>query len=82
MWQAAAGAQACACSSAAPPADAASPLPAPGLPFQLPQVWDVRQARASLSLAAHQFEVLAADWCKYNDCVIATGSVDKSVKVG
>lgn len=22
-----------------------------------------------------------ADWCKYNDCIIATGSVDKSVKV-
>ena len=26
-------------------------------------------------------QVLTADWCKYNDCVIATGSVDKSVKV-
>ena len=25
-------------------------------------------------------QVLAADWCKYNDCVIATGSVDKSIK--
>lgn len=21
------------------------------------------------------------DWCKYNDCVIATGSVDKSIKI-
>ena len=46
------------------------------------QIWDVRQPRASLSLAAHQYEVLAADWCKYNDCIIATGSVDKSIKVG
>jgi peroxin-7 len=45
-------------------------------------VWDVRQARPSLSLAAHAYEVLAADWCKYNDCIMATGSVDKSVKVG
>jgi len=44
-------------------------------------VWDVRQPRPTLSLAAHQFEVLTADWCKYNDCVIATGSVDKSIKV-
>lgn len=42
----------------------------------------MRQPRASLSLAAHQYEVLTADWCKYNDCIIATGSVDKSIKVG
>ncbi len=25
-------------------------------------------------------QILAADWCKYNDCVLATGSVDKSIK--
>lgn len=25
-------------------------------------------------------EVLAADWCKYNDCVIATGSTDHMIK--
>ena len=25
-------------------------------------------------------QILAADWCKYNDCVIATGSVDKTIK--
>ena len=25
-------------------------------------------------------QILAADWCKYNDCVMATGSVDKSIK--
>jgi hypothetical protein len=43
-------------------------------------VWDLRQPRPTLSLAAHAYEVLAADWCKYNDCVIATGSVDKSIK--
>ncbi len=23
----------------------------------------------------------SADWCKYNDCVMATASVDKSIKV-
>ena len=45
-------------------------------------MWDVRQPAPSLSLATHAFEVLAADWCKYNDCIIATGSVDKSIKVG
>lgn len=46
------------------------------------KIWDLRQPRPTLSLAAHQFEVLAADWCKYNDCILATGSVDKSIKVG
>jgi hypothetical protein len=46
------------------------------------QIWDLRQPRPTLSLAAHQFEILSADWCKYNDCIIATGSVDKSIKVG
>ena len=35
----------------------------------------------TLSLAAHGYEVLAADWCKYNDCLLATGSVDKSVAI-
>jgi len=35
----------------------------------------------TLVLPAHGFEVLAADWCKYNDCIIATGSIDKSIKV-
>jgi WD40 repeat protein len=25
-------------------------------------------------------EVLAADWCKYNDCVIATGGTDHTIK--
>ena len=47
-----------------------------------PQIWDLRQPRPTLSLAAHQFEILTADWCKYNDCILATGSVDKSIKVG
>jgi hypothetical protein len=26
-------------------------------------------------------KVLSADWCKYNDCIIATGSIDKTIKV-
>ena len=64
---------------AAPPPTHA---PHPPHPLPPPQVWDVRQPRASLSLAAHAYEVLSADWCKYNDCIIATGSVDKSIKVG
>lgn len=45
------------------------------------KIWDVRQALPSLSFRAHPCEVLTADWCKYNDCIIATGSVDKTIKV-
>ena len=45
------------------------------------KIWDLRQARPTLSMAAHAFEILSADWCKYNDCVIATASVDKSIKL-
>ena len=26
-------------------------------------------------------QVLCVDWCKYNDCVLATGSVDRTIKV-
>lgn len=28
-----------------------------------------------------RLQILTVDWCKYNDCVIATGSVDKSIKI-
>jgi hypothetical protein len=44
-------------------------------------VWDARQPVPSLVLNAHPREILTGDWCKYNDCVIATGSIDKSIKV-
>jgi peroxin-7 len=43
-------------------------------------VWDARAAAPSLVLAAHPREVLALDWCKYHDCVLATGSIDKAIK--
>ncbi len=35
----------------------------------------------TLTIKAHGYEVLCADWCKYNECIIATGSIDKSIKV-
>lgn len=41
----------------------------------------MRQQRPTLNLAAHAYEILSADWCKYNDCVLATASVDKSIKL-
>lgn len=45
-------------------------------------IWDVRNAVPALILKAHAKEVLWADWCKYNDCVLATASIDKTIKVG
>lgn len=53
------------------------------------KVWDLRQPGPSISFMPHPpaspgsppFEVLTADWCKYNDCIIATGSVDKTIKI-
>ena len=45
------------------------------------KVWDVRQPHSTLTIPAHEYEILTCDWNKYNDCVIATGSVDRSVKL-
>ncbi|PRQ38787.1 putative transcription factor WD40-like family [Rosa chinensis] len=32
-------------------------------------------------IPAHEFEILSCDWNKYDNCVIVTASVDKSIKV-
>ncbi|KAM5560567.1 hypothetical protein ABKV19_021635 [Rosa sericea] len=32
-------------------------------------------------IPAHEFEILSCDWNKNDECVIATTSVDKSIKV-
>ncbi len=45
------------------------------------KIWDLRNPVSTMTIPAHQHEILTADWCKYNDCIIATGSVDKSIKV-
>lgn len=44
------------------------------------KVWDNRQPFSTLTLPAHEYEVLSCDWNKYNDCVLATGSVDKTIR--
>lgn len=31
--------------------------------------------------AAHGDDIMTVDWCKYNDYVLVTGSVDRMVKV-
>lgn len=38
-------------------------------------------AAASLSIAAHPTEVLSLDWNKYHPHLIATGSVDRSIRI-
>ena len=45
------------------------------------RLWDLRQPTPTLIVPAHQHEVLCADWCKYNDCQVATGSIDKSIRI-
>ena len=45
------------------------------------KVWDLRRPRSALTLKAHDAEVLSIDWCKYDDNMVATGSVDKSIRV-
>ena len=34
-----------------------------------------------LLLFATRYEILSCDWNKYNDCVLATGSVDKTARI-
>jgi len=45
------------------------------------RLWDLRQAQPTLVLRAHAHEVLTADWCKYTDCILATGSIDKTIRL-
>ena len=45
------------------------------------RVWDVREPGSTMILPAHEFEILSCDWSKYDECVIATASVDKSIKI-
>ncbi|KAK3255722.1 peroxisomal targeting signal 2 receptor [Cymbomonas tetramitiformis] len=49
--------------------------------LQVAQIWDLRQPVSSLTMAAHEHEILSVDWNKYNDCLVATGSVDKTVRI-
>ena len=44
------------------------------------KVFDARTQFSTLTIPAHEYEILCCDWNKYNDCVVATGSVDKTVK--
>lgn len=37
--------------------------------------------RSVMTIRAHDNEVLSCDWCKYNENIIVTGSVDRSIRV-
>ena len=45
------------------------------------RVWDVRRpAAAALILPAHDYEALTCDWSKYNEHLVISGSVDKTIR--
>jgi len=45
------------------------------------QIWDIKSPRPVQKIRAHDNEVLSIDWNKYKPYMIATGSVDTSVRV-
>ncbi|KAG8681568.1 peroxisomal targeting signal 2 receptor [Ceratobasidium sp. 395] len=59
-----------------PPANPNTTTPTPTLPLSSTPL-----ARPSLTIPAHGTEILSLDWNKYRPWVIASASVDKSVKV-
>jgi WD40 repeat protein len=46
---------------------------------------NVRSTRADErsvhSIKAHDYEILSVDWNKYNPNILATGSIDKSIRM-
>ncbi|KAJ6724899.1 hypothetical protein OIU85_022782 [Salix viminalis] len=42
---------------------------------------DVREPGSTMIIPGHDFEILCCDWNKYDDCIIATASVDKRIRV-
>lgn len=41
----------------------------------------MREPNSILVIPAHEYEILGCDWNKYNDSLLVTGSVDKSIRV-
>ena len=39
------------------------------------------EANSVQTLHAHDFEILTCDWNKYNENILVTGSVDKTIRV-
>jgi len=45
------------------------------------KIWDVNERRAAQTIRAHGHEILTCDWNKYNEFILVSGSVDKSIKM-
>jgi len=45
------------------------------------KIWDAKAPRSVQTIKAHDFDILAMDWNKYQEGMIVTGSVDRSMKV-
>jgi peroxin-7 len=45
------------------------------------KVWDAHSPKSAVSFKAHDYEVLTMDWNRYNENILLTGSVDRSVRV-
>lgn len=41
----------------------------------------VEESRSVQTIRAHDKEILTCDWNKYNEFIVMTGSVDKSIKI-
>lgn len=39
------------------------------------------ESRSVQTIKAHDHEILTCDWNKYNEFIVMTGSVDKSIKI-
>lgn len=39
------------------------------------------EAHSVQTINAHQYEILACDWNKYNEHILVSGSVDKTLKI-
>ena len=57
------------------PAHQCVPPPVPS------RVLQSRGVTTSLCGARARYEILSCDWNKYNDCILATGSVDKTARI-
>jgi hypothetical protein len=41
----------------------------------------VTEPHSRITVNAHEYEILACDWNKYNENIVVTGSVDKTLKI-
>ncbi len=45
------------------------------------RVWDIREPRSTMVIPGGPDEILSCDWNKYNDCILASGSVDRTIRL-